>query len=120
MTTDRPFTAPAAPTTRVRAGYTSSFRLGETYGTLTTAGRDGQLDQIFLRAGCHGSTLAGMTDAFSIAASLALQHGARLDEVTAHLRGTRFEPAGHTDDPDITVATSLMDYAGRRLMADFE
>jgi ribonucleoside-diphosphate reductase alpha chain len=101
------------------AGYTRSFRLGDTDGTLTTASRDGKLDQIFLRAGDHGSTLAGMTDAFSVAASLALQHGAPLEEIAEELRGTRFEPAGHTDDPDIGVATSLMDYTGRRLLADF-
>jgi len=125
MTTDGSFDASAASTTlrrppRTRVGYTRAFRLGDTGGTLTTGvGREGELGQIILRIGDHGSTLAGMTDAFSTAASLALQHGAPLAEIAEHLRGTRFEPAGQTDDPEITEATSLMDYTGRRLIADF-
>jgi ribonucleoside-diphosphate reductase alpha chain len=31
----------------------------------------------------------------------------------------RFEPAGMTDDPDIRMATSVMDYVARRLALDF-
>jgi len=97
-----------------------SFEIGGAEGTLTAgAHTDGQLGEIFLRLGKQGSTLAGLTEAFSIVTSLALQHGVPLELITARLRGLRFEPAGLTDDTEIPEVTSVMDYIARRLAADF-
>jgi ribonucleoside-diphosphate reductase alpha chain len=60
-----------------------SFQLGGTEGTLTAgAHSDGQLGEIFLRLGKQGSTLGGLTDAFSTATSLALQYGVPLEQIT--------------------------------------
>ena len=39
--------------------------------------------------------------------------------IVARLRGLRFEPAGLTDDTEITEVTSVMDYVAQRLAADF-
>jgi ribonucleoside-diphosphate reductase alpha chain len=105
---------------RVRAGYTVGFRVDGEPATLTAAALpDGHLGEVALRAGKHGSTLAGMTDAFSTAVSVALRHGAPLGVLADEMRGMRFAPAGHTDDHEIGAATSIVDYVARRLAADF-
>lgn len=89
-------------------------------GSLTTGVHpDGQLGEIILRMGKQGSTLAGLSDAFSAVASLALQHGVPVGLIIDRLRGLRFEPAGLTDDEDIPEATSVMDYVARRLALDY-
>ena len=57
-------------------------------------------------------------DAFSIAISVGLQYGIPLESYVAKFTNTRFEPAGMTDDPDIRIAASIMDYIFRRLALD--
>ncbi|HTA00954.1 MAG TPA: ribonucleoside-diphosphate reductase, partial [Streptosporangiaceae bacterium] len=64
------------------------------------------------------STLAGVMDAFSMAISVGLQYGIPLDSYVAKFTNMRFEPAGLTDDPDIRLASSVMDYIFRRLALD--
>jgi ribonucleoside-diphosphate reductase alpha chain len=58
-------------------------------------------------------------DAFSIAISVGLQYGIPLDSYVAKFTNMRFEPAGLTDDPDIRIASSVMDYIFRRLALDY-
>src|SRR5256885_16364677 len=67
----------------------------------------------------QGSTLAGLMDAFSIAISIALQYGVPLETYVAKFTNMRFERAGMTDDPDVRMAASVMDYIFRRLALDF-
>ncbi len=67
----------------------------------------------------QGSTLAGVMDAFSIAVSIGLQYGVPLETYISKFTNMRFEPAGMTDDPDIRMAASVMDYIFRRLALDF-
>jgi ribonucleoside-diphosphate reductase alpha chain len=57
-------------------------------------------------------------DAFSMAISVGLQYGIPLESYVAKFTNMRFEPAGLTDDPDIRIATSVMDYIFRRLALD--
>jgi ribonucleoside-diphosphate reductase alpha chain len=57
-------------------------------------------------------------DAFSMAISVGLQYGIPLDSYVAKFTNMRFEPAGLTDDPDIRIASSVMDYIFRRLALD--
>ena len=71
-----------------------------------------------MKFGKQGSTLAGMMDAFSIAISVALQYGVPLETYVEKFTNMRFEPAGMTDDPDVRMAQSLMDYVFRRLALD--
>ena len=74
---------------------------------------------MFLKLGKQGSTLAGVMDAFSIAISIALQYGVPLDAFVGKFVNMRFEPMGMTDDPDIRMAQSIMDYIFRRLALDY-
>jgi ribonucleoside-diphosphate reductase alpha chain len=74
---------------------------------------------VFLKLGKQGATLAGVMDAFSIAISIALQYGVPLETYVQKFTNMRFEPAGMTDDPDIRMAQSVMDYIFRRLALDY-
>ena len=67
----------------------------------------------------QGSTLAGVMDAFSIAISIGLQYGVPLETYVSKFVNMRFEPAGMTDDPDVRMAQSIMDYIFRRLALDY-
>jgi len=58
-------------------------------------------------------------DAFSIAISIALQYGVPLEAFVSKFVNMRFEPAGMTDDPDIRMSQSIMDYIFRRLALDY-
>jgi ribonucleoside-diphosphate reductase alpha chain len=85
--------------------------------TASTYPDDG-VGEVFLKLGKQGSTLAGVMDAFSMAISVGLQYGIPLESYVAKFTNLRFEPAGMTDDPDIRIATSMMDYIFRRLALD--
>ncbi|GEP33970.1 vitamin B12-dependent ribonucleotide reductase [Nocardioides szechwanensis] len=103
-----------------RASRTTSFTVGGAEGYMTSGAHDnGQLGEVFLKLGKQGSTLAGVMDAFSIAVSIGLQYGVPLETYVAKFTNLRFEPAGLTDDPDVRMAQSLMDYVWRRLALDY-
>jgi ribonucleoside-diphosphate reductase alpha chain len=87
------------------------------YMTASSYPDDG-VGEVFLKLGKQGSTLAGVMDAFSIAISVGLQYGIPLESYVAKFTNLRFEPAGMTDDPDIRIASSIMDYIFRRLALD--
>jgi ribonucleoside-diphosphate reductase alpha chain len=87
------------------------------YMTASTYPDDG-VGEVFLKLGKQGSTLAGVMDAFSIAISVGLQYGIPLESYVEKFTNMRFEPAGMTDDPDVRIATSVMDYIFRRLALD--
>jgi ribonucleoside-diphosphate reductase alpha chain len=80
---------------------------------------DGALAEVFLKLGKQGSTLAGVMDAFSIAISIGLQYGVPLESFVEKFANQRFEPSGMTDDADIRMAQSVMDYIFRRLALDY-
>ncbi|WP_370248026.1 vitamin B12-dependent ribonucleotide reductase [Nocardioides sp.] len=103
-----------------RIARTTSFTVGGAEGYMTSgAHEDGALGEIFLKLGKQGSTLAGVMDAFSIAVSIGLQYGVPLETYVSKFTNLRFEPAGLTDDPDVRMAQSLMDYVFRRLALDY-
>ena len=105
---------------RVRAGMTRSFSVAGAEGYMTTSGYpDGGLGEIFLKMSKQGSTLAGMMDAFSIAVSIGLQYGVPLEQYVKKFVNMRFDPAGLTDDADVRMAQSIMDYIFRRLALDY-
>ncbi|HXS62754.1 MAG TPA: vitamin B12-dependent ribonucleotide reductase [Streptosporangiaceae bacterium] len=89
----------------------------EGYMTASTYPDDG-VGEVFLKLGKQGSTLAGVMDAFSVAISVGLQYGIPLESYVAKFTNMRFEPAGITDDPDIRMVSSVMDYIFRRLALD--
>ena len=102
-----------------RPSETVSFTVGGAEGYLTS-GRypDGGAGEIFVKLGKQGSTLAGVMDAFSMSISVGLQYGIPLEFYVSKFSNLRFEPAGMTDDPDVRIATSVMDYLFRRLALD--
>ncbi|MBB5872343.1 ribonucleoside-diphosphate reductase alpha chain [Allocatelliglobosispora scoriae] len=103
-----------------RPGQTVSFSVGDADGYLTTSSYpDDGLGEIFLKMSKQGSTLAGVMDAFSVAISIGLQYGVPLETFVGKFTNMRFEPAGMTDDPDIRIANSVMDYIFRRLALDY-
>jgi len=103
-----------------RASRTVSFTVGGAEGYMTAgAYEDGTLGEVFIKMSKQGSTLAGVMDAYSIAISIGLQYGVPLEAYTNKFLNMRFEPAGLTDDADIRMAQSVMDYIFRRLALDF-
>jgi ribonucleoside-diphosphate reductase alpha chain len=102
-----------------RPSSTTSFTVGGAEGYMTAGTYpDGVLGEVFLKLGKQGSTLAGVMDAFSIAVSIGLQYGVPLETYVQKFTNVSFEPAGLTDDKDIRMAKSLMDYIFRRLAID--
>jgi ribonucleoside-diphosphate reductase alpha chain len=102
-----------------RSAMVTRFDVAGAKGYITASSYpDDGVGEIFLKLGKQGSTLAGVMDAFSIAISVGLQYGIPLDAYVAKFTNLRFEPAGMTDDPDIRIATSVMDYIFRRLALD--
>ncbi|MCL8250603.1 vitamin B12-dependent ribonucleotide reductase [Aeromicrobium fastidiosum] len=103
-----------------RQAITTSFSVGGAEGYMTSgAHEDGSLGEIFMKLGKQGSTLAGMMDAFSIAISISLQYGVPLETFVSKFTNMKFEPAGLTDDPDVRMSQSIMDYTFRRLALDY-
>ena len=104
---------------RSRPSRTTSFTVGGAEGYMTAGSYpDDGLGEVFLKMGKQGSTLAGVMDAFSIAVSVALQYGVPLETYVQKFTNLKFEPAGLTDDPDVRMAQSIMDYVFRRLALD--
>ena len=105
---------------RSRPSQTISFSVGGAEGYLTAGSYpDDGMGELFLKFGKQGSTLGGVMDAFSIAVSIGLQYGVPLETFVEKFTNLRFEPAGLTDDPDIRMAQSIMDYVFRRLALDY-
>ena len=105
---------------RRRRSNTFAFRVADCEGYVTVGEyEDGRPGEVFVKVSKQGSTLAGIMDAFSISISLGLQHGVPLATYVRKYSNMRFEPAGITDDPELRIATSLVDYIFRRLALDY-
>ncbi|USX56712.1 vitamin B12-dependent ribonucleotide reductase [Lentzea sp. HUAS12] len=103
-----------------RPSQTVSFTVGGAEGYLTAGSYpDNGLGEVFVKLGKQGSTLAGVMDAFSMSISVGLQYGIPLEFYVSKFQNLRFEPAGMTDDPDVRIATSVLDYLFRRLALDY-
>jgi ribonucleoside-diphosphate reductase alpha chain len=105
---------------RNRSSHTFEFRVADCKGFVTVGEyADGRPGEIFLRISKQGSTLAGIMDAFAVSVSYGLQYGVPLRVYVETLTNTRFEPGGMTDDPDLRIASSILDYIFRRLAVDY-
>ena len=104
---------------RQRSATVTRFSVAGAEGYMTASEYpDDGVGEVFLKLGKQGSTLAGVMDAFSVAISVGLQYGIPLESYVAKFTNMRFEPAGITDDADIRMASSVMDYIFRRLALD--
>jgi ribonucleoside-diphosphate reductase alpha chain len=105
---------------RSRRGRTFEFRVADCKGFATIGEyEDGRPGEVFLTVSKQGSTLSGIMDAFAKSISYGLQYGVPLRAFVEAFTNMRFEPAGMTDDPDIRIASSIMDYLFRRLALEY-
>jgi intein/homing endonuclease len=105
---------------RRRRSKTFAFRVADCEGYVTVGEyEDGRPGEVFIKVSKQGSTLAGIMDAFSIAVSLGLQHGVPLATYVNKYSNMKFEPAGITDDEELRIASSLVDYIFRRIALDY-
>ncbi len=105
---------------RSRRGRTFEFRVADCKGFATIGEyTDGRPGEVFLTVSKQGSTLAGLMDAFAKSISYGLQYGVPMRAFIEAFVNTRFEPAGMTDDPDIRMASSIVDYLFRRLAVEY-
>jgi ribonucleoside-diphosphate reductase alpha chain len=103
-----------------RPSQTISFSVAGAEGYMTASNYpDDGLGELFLKMSKQGSTLSGVMDAFAIAISIGLQYGVPLETFVSKFTNMRFDPAGITDDPDVRLANSVMDYIFRRLALDY-
>ncbi|MCH8051922.1 MAG: vitamin B12-dependent ribonucleotide reductase, partial [Chloroflexi bacterium] len=116
--------APGEPVRRrlpaTRTSVTHKFSI-EGHEAYITAGlyEDGSLGEIWLTMAKEGSTLSGMMDAFATSISLALQYGVPLRDLVNKFSHMRFEPSGRTENSEIPVAQSIVDYIFRWLASSF-
>jgi ribonucleoside-diphosphate reductase alpha chain len=90
------------------------FRVGEYEGYIHVGlFDDGTPGDIFVDIAKEGTTLAGLMNSFMISVSLGLQYGVPLEVYVSKFAHMRFEPSGMTNDPDIRVAKSIVDYVFR-------
>lgn len=99
-----------------RPAVTHHFNIGGHDGYLTVGlYDDGTPGELFIKMNKEGSTVSGLMDTVGILTSMCLQHGVPLDLIAAKLSFMDFEPRGFTQNPDIRVAKSPVDYTFRWL-----
>ena len=80
---------------------------------------DGMPGEIFIVMSKEGSTISGVMDAFATAISLSLQYGVPLKVLSDKFSHMRFEPSGFTNNANIPIAKSIMDYIFRWMALKF-
>jgi ribonucleoside-diphosphate reductase alpha chain len=104
----------------VRRAMTHKFSIGGHEGYITVGMYDdGQPGEIFLVMAKEGSAISGLMDSYATAISLALQYGVPLKVLIDKFSHVRFEPSGHTGNPEIPFAKSIVDYIFRWLASKF-
>ena len=103
-----------------RRSITHKFSVAGHEGYITVGMyEDGTPGEIFLTMAKEGSVISGLMDAFATAISLALQYGVPLEKLVEKFSYTRFQPSGFTNNPQIPIATSIVDYIFRWLASKF-
>lgn len=75
--------------------------------------------EIFITMAKEGSTISGLMDAFATSVSMALQYGVPIADLCNKFSHMRFEPSGFTNNRQIPIAKSIMDYIFRYLALKF-
>ena len=104
-----------------RAGFTHRFVIGGEHKGYITVGLypDGRVGEIFAKMNDQGTTVSGFIDAWAISVSMLLQLGMPLSEICSKFKSMRFEPAGFSDNPNISYAHSPIDYIAQWLEGRF-
>jgi hypothetical protein len=105
---------------RRQRGHTTTVMIdGERVRLTATERGDGTLGEVLIGWGKHGTSIAGLMDAYGTAISAGLQHGVPIADLLRPGLGLYFGPSGSTDDPEIPRARSAIDYFSRRLAIDW-
>src|SRR5881409_3760885 len=100
------------PEDRVEVG--RKFRVGDYEGYIHVGlYEDGTPGDIFVDIAKEGTTIAGLMNSLCIAVSMGLQYGVPPEVYVSKLTHMRFEPSGMTNDADIRIAKSIVDYVFR-------
>ncbi|HEX5480819.1 MAG TPA: vitamin B12-dependent ribonucleotide reductase [Dehalococcoidia bacterium] len=103
-----------------RASLTHKFSIEGHEGYITVGlYDDGTPGEIFLSMAKQGSTVSGLMEAFGRSISYALQYGVPLQDLVRNFSHMRFEPMGRTENRDIPVAQSIIDYVFRWLASRY-
>jgi len=103
-----------------RASLTHKFSIEGHEGYITVGlYDDGTPGEIFLSMAKQGSTVSGLMEAFGRSVSYALQYGVPLQDLVRNFSHMRFEPMGRTENRDIPVAQSIIDYVFRWLASRY-
>ena len=107
-----------------RDSVTHRFSISGHEGYLTVGlYEDGQPGEVFIKMAKQGSTISGLMDTIAVLTSLALQFGVPVAQLSRKFAHTRFEPSGHTTNPEIGSTDSITDYVftwlGLRFSEDF-
>ncbi len=103
-----------------RQSLTHKFSISGHEGYITVGVyEDGRPGEVFITMAKEGSTVGGLMDCFGTAISLSLQYGVPLPVLVDKFSYARFEPQGHTSNPDIRIAKSVVDYIFRWLGIQF-
>ena len=103
-----------------RQSITHKFSVAGHEGYITVGlYEDGRPGELFITMAKEGSTIGGLMDCFGTAVSMSWQYGVPLEVYVNKFSHTRFEPMGHTKNPDIRIAKSIVDYIFRWLGITF-
>ena len=103
-----------------RSSITHKFNVGGHEGYINVGlYPDGRPGELFITMAKEGSTVGGLMDAFGTAISISLQYGVPLEALVNKFSHMRFEPMGHTTNPEIRIAKSVIDYIFRWMGIQF-
>ena len=103
-----------------RQSLTHKFSVAGHEGYITVGFyEDGRPGEVFLRMSKEGSVISGLMDTIATMTSVALQYGMPLESLVEKFSHKRFEPSGYTNNKDIPIAKSIVDYVFRWLGLKF-
>ncbi len=80
---------------------------------------DGTPGEMFITMAKEGSVISGLMDAFATSISIGLQYGVPIQVLVNKFVHMRFEPSGFTNNPNIRIAKSIVDYIFRWMSLKF-
>jgi len=80
---------------------------------------DGSLGDIFISMSNEGSFANGLMATLGRLISLAIQWGVPIGDILRNLKNAKFEPAGVTSNKEIQFCSSVVDYLGKWIEANF-
>ena len=103
-----------------RNAITHKFSIAGHEGYLTVGlYEDHTPGEIFITMAKEGSVVSGLVDSVATLTSISLQYGVPLEVLCNKFIHTRFEPSGFTNNPQIPMAKSILDYIFRWMQMKF-